>query len=555
MKEDLFSDFDKQEVEKWRQVIEKDLKGKDFDNTLVWKSMDDIKVLPYYTSEEDSIQYTNKSNTSWDIIAPITISEKANQEALDNLNGGATQVHFINHNHSSFEIGSLIDKIDILLATVSFENIDWNNEHIDFWKKNKNAKVHLGINPLQNFDTKTIFKISWLKKLLEIKQSLQASWGVLLVDGSSFKNNGARISDEIAFILSTVQENFHQLRNVGFKTNEIGDIYIKTAIGPNFFFELAKLKTLRNLLHIIANQYEGANFKIIAETAQIYHSHLDRETNILRMTTEAISAILGSADGVMLQPFKEGENTFTQRISRNIQHLLIEESHFDKHFDPAKGNYYISHLIKDLKEKAWNTFLGIEKEGGLLVSVLPKKLNQKHKEILEENSFTGKLAMIGTNKFPNPKDDFISHPIQNTNTDKRISVPFENLKLRTLLELKKKPSAYLWRNSISAQSKAIANFAYNFLQIAAIDSEEGNSNGIWEDTLKEISDTQPDIVVLCFDKDSQSETVPKAIQTLQEKTIIIYAGRENFEGTHLNIYNGVNIVDSLNKVIDLLSRE
>ena len=553
----LFSKFERISPEDWRKIILRDLKGKDFEKTLVWNNIDDINVYPYYNTAKIQIPSLSKTNTRWEIAVPILISNLANHQALENLNGGATQIHFINQKNTAFNIDELINQIDTQIAAISFENVIWNERQKNFWTTHKNAQAHLGINPFKNFkpDNQFSYDIAHLSGWLHLRKTIDASWNVLTIDGSTFKNKGASITDEIALILSSLQENLNQLRNAGWRSNEIGEIVIQTAIGPNFFFELTKVKVIRELSTIVANQYEGAKIKILAESAQLYHTHLDRETNILRMTTEAMSAILGGVDGMMLHNFKEDDIPFSQRISRNIQHLLIEESYFDKYFDATIGNYYVSHLVQEFKAKAWDTFLQIEKNGGYLRSKLPENLINEHQNKLVQESDTGHLAMIGTNQFPNPKDEFIKEATHfNTDEDNayRIALPFEKLKLRTIHELAKPPKAYLWRDTASAQSKAKANFAYNFLQIAAIDAVEGSYIGDHEATIEEINNIQPEIVVLCFDKETANTTIPKAVEALHSNSIIVFAGKEAFGDVDLSIYSGVNIVATLHQIIDLL---
>jgi len=93
---------------------------------------------------------------------------------------------------------------------------------------------------------------------------------------------------------------------------------------------------------------------------------------MLRTQTEAMSAVLGGADTITVEPFDTVFRTageFSERIARNQQLLLMEESHLDKVADPGAGSYYLEELTSAIAHEAWRLFLEIENEGGFLAAV------------------------------------------------------------------------------------------------------------------------------------------------------------------------------------------
>lgn len=565
--EGLFATFGEVTVEDWKNKIIQDLKGKDYDKTLVWSSPENIQVQPFYSNPKRSEISNFRAQTKWQIVAPIHISSNANAQAIENLVGGATNIHFIAEEPQSIEdIQSLTQNIEMSYAPISFENIQWNDSHQSFWLKNKTSKSHLGINPLaqlhigesDEYDT-SIF--NWIK----YRNEIQADWGVLMIDGSIYKNAGGHFIDEIAFILAALQENLHQLQSRGILSNTIGEIQIKTAIGPNFFFEIAKIKTIRHLAQKIVDEYQGAEISILAESADIYRSNLDMETNILRLTTEAMSAILGGADAVMLHPYDSTEEkSFSQRISRNIQHLLIEESYFEKQLNPASGSYYIEQLMEDLKRPSWNVFLSIEKYQGYIASFIGKSIPEffifRHQQTLKNSVSNRTTVLLGVNQFPNLNDDISKIPIVNPQTLNskilqtfRLSEPFERLRIKVQKSKDingQLPKAFLWEYGSLSMRKARSTFAFNFLATAGIPSYSNHNPDKWEDTLEQIRQEKPEIIVLCSDNDSWENFVPKALKELEGTNIItILAGKNDNFPVDFSIYEGCQLLNTLEDIL------
>lgn len=563
----LFAQFGSVTPEQWKEKIIQDLKGKDYDQSLVWNTKENIKVQPFYTASESESRSLSRTTLQWQITAPIQISDNANREALQNLVGGANGVHFIG-NGQDFLLENLTKDIHQEYAPLSFQNVRWTNAHISYWTTHADKKSHLGIDPLHDLHVgkSDKYDIQNLLPWLQLRQSTKAQWGVLCIDGSIYKNSGGHFIDEVAFIISALQENLHKLRDNGYKSNEIGTIQIRTATGPNFFFEIAKIKVIRTLAHIVANQYEGADIQILAESADIYHSQIDTPTNILRMTTECMSAIMGGADAVMLHSFDINENPdFTQRISRNIQHLLREESYFDQQYDPTAGNYYIEQLIQDLKTPAWNVFLSIEKHKGYVHSFVGKSIPEffifRHQLAINKDVAHRKTVLLGVNQFPNLDEkislqDSIARTQLKTNilNTFRLSEPFENLRFRMLrhqASTSTTPLAYLLQSGSLTMRKARSAFSYNFLAAAGIRSME-SSNSDFETTLQEIQTLQPDIVVICSDNDSWETFVPQCLEQLPKNTIKILAGKSDAYPVDFVIYEGANMIEILEKILDRL---
>jgi methylmalonyl-CoA mutase len=568
---EIFAKFDSVSPETWKEKIIQDLKGKDFDENLVWTSPENIKVQPYYIDQQIKPINSFRDSSQWQITAPIHISKVANQQALKNLIGGASNIHFIGKGES-IDIEELTKDIKLDYAAISFQNISWTDLQIPFLEKNKNQPIHLGIDPLyqlhlgnsKEYDSEEILK--WIK----LRNDLYASWGILSIDGSIYKNSGGHIIDEVAFIIAALQENLHQLQKLNIPSNSIGTIQIRTAIGPNFFFEIAKIKIIRHFANIIADQYEGAEIKILAESAEIYRSNLDTPTNILRLTTEGFSAILGGAEAVMIHPYDSCEgNDFSQRISRNIQHLLLEESYLDKNNDPTKGSYYVEQLIQELKRPAWNVFLSIEKHEGYIRSFVGKAIPEffiyRHQLTLKKDAAKRKTVLLGTNQYPNINDKIQNNsPINEREENSsilqtfRISEPFERLRIKMQQYQESNentPKAFLWEHGSVSMRKARSIFAFNFLAIAGIPSYESRNPEEWNNVIHQINEIQPEIIVLCSDNASWETFIPEALKVIPKNIIVILAGKSVNFTVNYTIYEGCDVLATLQNILKSLKIE
>ena len=219
----------------------------------------------------------------------------------------------------------------------------------------------------------------------------------------------------------------------------------QVAIGSNYFFEIAKLRALRVLYKALAKEYGfNQDCLIFAEPTRRNKTIYDYNTNMLRTTTECMSAIFGGANVVNNLPYDavyHKDNEFGDRISRNQLLVLKHESYFDKVSNPADGAYYIEELTNSLSEKALNLFKDIETNGGFLTMLKDGTIQRKIKEqaAKEQEDFNqGKITLLGTNKHPNPrdkmKDDIELFPFVKTSIRKTLIAPIIGVRLSEKLE-------------------------------------------------------------------------------------------------------------------------
>jgi methylmalonyl-CoA mutase len=422
----LFDDFEGATHQEWHDRIIKDLKGKDFNENLVWKSEEGIEVQPFYTVENlknnksKAFNLKNES-TAWEnrfVIKINTITE-ANKKALYVLSRGVNSIQFVGNISSQEEFNLLLKDIDVSIIHVHFYNSKPNQTATFFSTyllKNKidlvNSNYSISFDYINNFLTNGNWIIDEQKDLEELflLQKNSIPFKTITVNGLALNNAGATIIQELAYSFSQAVEYINFLTDKGLKINDIvPKITFNFGIGSNYFFEIAKIRAAKILWKIILDEYQANETSIyINSTTTITNfSCFDQHNNILRTTTEAMSAIVGGANSVSILPFDTAfENTtnFSERIAINIQHILKEETFLDKVADISNGAYYIESLTDEMVEKALSLFKEIEQNGGFLVNIKNETIQdaihqaaQHQQELFTE----GKKTLLGVNKHQN----------------------------------------------------------------------------------------------------------------------------------------------------------
>ena len=419
MSENLFDDFSPVSSKQWKQQIQYELKGADYNETLVWESPEGIKVKPFYHLDEFEKTNTSNPNTeSFKITQNIFVHDldKSVGRALETLNRGAESIRFTIEEETC-NVEKLLEKLPLEKTTLyfhlSFLSIDF-VKRIDTVAKTRNAQVFVQIDPVGNLAKEG----NWYHNLetdFDILNTLSISCqniNFLSIDASLYQNAGANIVQQIAYTLAHANEYFNRIATIS------KPIVLQVAVGTNYFFEIAKLRSLRLLFDLVAKEYDH-NFQchILAIPSKRNKTLYDYNVNLLRTTTECMSAILGGADAVSNLAYDalyHKDNEFGDRISRNQLLVLKHESYFDKVANPADGSYYIENLTQQLSEKALALFKDIEANGGLVTQLIEGTIQRKIQESAqkEQELFdSGKEILLGTNKYPN-KNDRMSHDLE-----------------------------------------------------------------------------------------------------------------------------------------------
>jgi methylmalonyl-CoA mutase len=272
----------------------------------------------------------------------------------------------------------------------------------------------------------------------------------------------------------------------------------------------------------------------------------DPNVNMLRATTEAMSATLAGVDSLEVLPFDKPirkPSTFSNRIARNTQILLKEESCFDRVIDPAAGSYYIESLTGAIAEEAWKLFKQVEEKGGYLTAFKAGFIQEQVKASAQKrdvNMATRRQILLGTNQYPNFLETASGDLTEATVTRAanavteigQIAEPLEEYRGAQAFEALryatdksgKQPTAFMLTFGNLAMCRARAQFACNFFACAGFKVEDNNRFETIDEGVKAALAAHAQIVVACAADDDYAEAVPQIAQLIGDKAIMVVAG-------------------------------
>lgn len=583
MAEKLFTEFPPVTTAEWEAVINQDLKGADYEKRLVWKTQEGFSVRPYYRSEDlKNLQYkgTGRSNNSWFIHQGVCCCDgdyaKANKEAKTLLTKGVESLAVYIDNtkvQTVKEFATLLDGISLTKVPVTFCGCSLKNretlynflKYIDTLGVNKdNVRVHFDFNPIMSLTTKGYFEEDNSFELLAECIKATADYkliSVISVDGFSFNSAGATATQELAYALSIGSDYIVRMKEFGISAKDVGrKIIFSFAIGNSYFMEIAKFRAARTLWKSIVTTYKSncqrsKKMVIHATTSDWNKTVYDSYVNMLRVTTEAMSAAIAGVDFLEVTPFDFAyrvPNDFSNRIARNVQSILKAESNFDKVTDPSAGSYYIENLSNSLGEAAWKLFASIEEEGGFIAKFCKGEIQSDIKAIAlqkEKNLATRRETLLGTNQYPNfletadpsvtketvSKDvpTIMGMPLQAANANReRIAEPLKTFRVAQDFELLrlstdrsgKEPKVFMLTYGNLAMCRARAQFSSNFFAVAGFRTIDNNRFASIEEGVQAALEAKADIVVACSSDEEYAEGVPQINTLLGNKALLVVAG-------------------------------
>lgn len=583
-KEKLFSDFNPVSTEQWMEKAIADLKGADFEKKLVWKTNEGFKVKPFYRREDlEGLKTTDalpgefpylrgnkKSDNEWLVRQNINVTDvkEANAKALDILNKGVDSIGF--HLKAKEVDGAYIEA---LLEGICAECVELNfsicQGHVVelanflvayFQKKGYDlSKLQGSINydPMGKMLSKGKERgdLAETSKALIAATAVLPQYRVLGVDALLLNNAGSYIYQELGYALAWGNEYLDCLTKAGVPAATVAQkIKFNFGISSNYFLEIAKFRAARMLWADIVSQYLAADeckcaaqMHIHAETTSFNLTIFDSYVNLLRTQTEAMSAALGGVESMTVTPFDKAYATpdeFSERLARNQQLLLREESHFDKVVDPAAGSYYIENLTASIAQQAWALFLDVEEAGGFYASVKAGKIQEavnasnkaRHEAVAKR-----KEVLLGTNQYPNFTElagdkrpleavcccggghhDSCEKDTATLNFSRAAS-EFEALRLETETS-GKRPKAFMLTIGNLAMRQARAQFSCNFLACAGYEVIDNLGFATVEEGIEAAMAAKADIVVLCSSDDEYAEYAIPAFKALGGRAMFIVAG-------------------------------
>jgi methylmalonyl-CoA mutase len=427
----LFNEFEDISASAWKQQIQADLKGADYNDTLLWKTNEGITVKPFYHKDTDNYS-ANTPHNNWKIAQLIdaATANKGNRNALEAIEKGAESIVFVIN--SEINISELLTNIDVNVIELQFKFNLLSIKMSEALIKLDLPHCYLNIDIIGNLALTGNWHLSLKEDFSFIKTLVKKypNSNILSIDTSVYQNAGATITQQLAYAIAHANEYFNN-----FKDGVLPQVQFITSTSGNYFFEVAKIRALKLLFKTLTEDYQSLNNEctVLSYPSNRNKTIYDYNVNLLRTTTECMSAILGGATTVCNLPYDHiyhNFNDFGDRIARNQLLVLKNESAFDIVTNPADGSYYIETLTQQFAEKALEIFKLIEAGGGFLAQLKEGTIQRKIKEsgLKEQEQFdNGSLILLGTNKHPNNSDkmkhDLEKQPFVNRVSRKTLIAP------------------------------------------------------------------------------------------------------------------------------------
>lgn len=569
----MFSEFKAASKKDWHNKLTEDLKGTPY-QSLQWHTYEGFTLEPYYTrSDLRSLRYLQQldnaeakaaeaspaSPRQWVNNQYIRVKneKEANAIALDALNKGADGIFFdvsrlthlkldvllkdiyLNHCSVSFMAGSEAEHLlQAYLQYASDQGIRPEELHGMFHFDPVGEITDNGLIDSDHFQS--------FRAITNQTISMPHFYGIT-VNTSYFHDAGASAVQEIAFSLNIAVSYLDNLTEQGMTAAEaVQNLCLSVSIGTSYFMEIAKLRAIRWLFSKIVqsyglDDYEPGQLYIHAKSDTWSASVIDPHVNMLRQTTQAMSAILGGCNALTMPPFDisfADPSHFSRRISRNISTILKEEAYFDKVTDAAAGSYYIETMTDQLVENAWKLFLRVEEKGGFSRAFEKGFIQNEVRRVREEKLHDisqRKQKLVGVNAYCQPEENIPAPAVSALRENEQLLLPlrrgleYEKLRLRTETYMAAghaRPHALLLQFGDPGMRRARAAFATDFLRCAGFTTQEVMA----EPEISQLPDQlqEPaEIIVFCAADADYEAHVPEMADEIRKHFggLLIVAGR------------------------------
>ena len=574
--EKLFTEFPPVPTEKWEEVITADLKGADYERKLVWKTGEGFNVRPYYRAENlEGIKFLGSqagefpyvrgthAHNRWRVHQTVSVvcPKEANAEALKILNAGVDSLGFCiaSADFSAADLDMLLKDICIPAVEITFCGEKMANvAELVLAKVEKegiakeDVRIAFCIDPLvKGLSSKGDFCSpngeKCIARIVELihKTKEYKHVRIVTVAGQTFGNSGSTIVEELAFTLSAGHDYLVRLTDAGLDVDAAArKLRFSFSVSSNYFMEIAKFRAARMLW---ANSVKGygpakncaCKMQIHAETSRWNQTVYDPYVNMLRGTTEAMSATIAGVHSLEVMPFDasfENPTEFSKRIARNVELLLKNESHFDQVVDPAGGSYYVENLTQSIAAEAWKLFLEIEEKGGYTEAYKAGLIVERIKASAaakDKNIATRRQTLLGANQYPNFTEvagkEITAESVTRKQAEGNVLVPYRGAMAFEEMRLQvdrsgKEPKAFMLTCGNLGMARARSQFSCNFFACAGIKVIDNTYFKSIEEGAKAALESKAQIVVVCASDDDYAEAAPKVKELLGGKAILVVAG-------------------------------
>ncbi|MGB3303114.1 MAG: methylmalonyl-CoA mutase family protein [Gordonia sp. (in: high G+C Gram-positive bacteria)] len=403
------------------------------------------------------------------------------------------------------------------------------------------------------------------------------------VDGTDFSQAGANNPQELGYAVAAAVTHVRDLVGAGMsRADALGQITFAISVDDDQFAGIAKLRALRAVWSRVADvlgEPEAGAAITHAVTDLAMLTQRDPWVNMLRSTVAAFGAGLGGADQVTVLGYdaalpadqRSSSTSFSRRMARNTQLILLEESNLGRVLDPAGGSWFVESLTADLASAAWEVFTEVEARGGYrpalaegwIASQIAESLAARDVQVAHR-----KAPLTGVSEFPNL--DETARPAGTANTVDiatatpklaRVGRQFEALRdaADAAAAAGSRPSVLMLPLGSVAEHNGRTTFVANLLAaggIAAINPGTVDAESI----AGVVADNPTSVAVLCGTAKRYAESGPAALAAARSAGIsrVLLAGPDrewpaDADGVDGSLRVGIDAIATLTELLDHLT--
>ncbi|SDJ77125.1 methylmalonyl-CoA mutase [Lentzea albidocapillata subsp. violacea] len=543
--------------EQWRELVDAVLSktGASFDS-LVTKTYDGIELQPLYTLDDALEPYALAPvKQGWDIRQRHAVADPV--AVMNDLEGGVTSL-WLAVPASSLE--RLLDGVYLDLAPIVLDG------------SVEAARAMLRIYdqaPLLASDVRGNLALTPSGEALDVIKQARAQFPGLrtvVVDALPFHDAGGSDSEELGASLALAVSYLRALTVAGLSDAEaFAQLEFRYAATADQFMTIAKLRAARRLWARVA-EVSGVEAVQVqhAVTSSAMMTRRDPWVNMLRTTVACLSAGLGGADSVTVQPFDAAiglPDEFARRVARNTQNLLLEESHLGEVIDPAAGSWYVEKLTDALAVEAWAWFQEIERAGGidsageLVASRIAATWAARSARLADRSD-----PITGVSEFPNlAEKPVVRDPAPDVTSGLprvRYAQAFEEL--RDLADAQpERPQVFLATLGPVAAHTARATFAANLFNAGGFATPNAGPTRTAEDVARKFRESGAKVAVLCGSDSSYADQAVATVEALRQAGAerVLLAGKKTDADVDGFVFTGCPALEILNSTYAFLGVE
>lgn len=538
-------DFSVPDHNDWLTLVEATLRGKTYEKAMKRTTYDGLEIDALGTTASAKIaQQPTRREGDWAIVSPNWVTDPGlvNANMLEDLERGASAVAVTigDSGIKPKEIASAFEGVYLnMVPFILIQDVDYSEGADCFLQHLENAGFDpadvsgtLGVDPVG-----TLARYGRLKSTAEeaVEQAVSVAAkcvhnypgvAAFVADGTVFSNAGAPETLELAGALSSAVTYLRAMEKAGLTLQDAASqIHFTLSASAELWLTIAKFRTLRRVWQniLMACGVSGVPARINAVSAVHMTSMKDPWVNILRGTAACFAAGVAGADTITTLPHDlmlSSADSFSRRIARNIQIILMEESSLAKVADPAAGSYAIETLTADMAAKAVQEFKDFEEEGSVLASIRSGLVQKEIAEIADrrmKDIRKRKKPITGVSEFPNIDDEPLAFDVgaptgqgETSRTKgyeyadslplRRPAFEFERLRFMSdaiFKETGSRPKVFLANMGSPADFTARATFAKNFFEAGGIEATMGPGAAEQGDSGKQLQTTDAEFGVVC----------------------------------------------------------